>query len=126
MTAAFVAAALAAALPGASWETPVPAPGASNEVTGLTRQHSAYAAERVLVTRLHDGSEGFNYSATVGHALASVLTMTYYPGPSANVGVAAKTFGLSLAGLAGGHLVTEFWPDVKERLFHRHELDRAD
>jgi len=79
-----------------------------------------YAAERVFVTRRDDGSEGFNYSAVVGHAMASALTMTYYPGPSANGNVVAQTLGLSLAGLAGGHLFTEFWPDVRERVFHRH------
>ena len=84
-----------------------------------------YAAERVFVTRRDDGSEGFNYSGVVGHAMASALTMAYYPDPSANGGVVARTFGLSLAGLAGGHLFTEFWPDVKVRVFQR-KKDRQD
>ena len=83
-----------------------------------------YAAERVFVNQRDDGSQGFNYSAVVGHAMAAALTMAYYPGPSANGRVAAKTIGFSLVGLAGGYLFTEFWPDVQAKLFHRHQLDR--
>jgi len=87
---------------------------------GPKAQRGLYAAEQVFVGRRDDGSQGFNYSAVLGHAMASVLTMTYYPAESVNTGVAAKTFGLSLLGLAGGHLFTEFWPDVRDRAFHRH------
>ena len=78
-----------------------------------------YAAERVFVYQRDDGSRGFNYSDTVGRAAASALTMTYYPRPSANVRVAATTWGVSLAGLAGNNLFLEFWPDVRDKLFHR-------
>jgi len=81
-----------------------------------------YAAERVFVTRRDDGSEGFNYSAVAGHAMASALTVAYYPAVSANGRVAAKTFGLSLLGLAGGHLFREFWPDVRVRVFERRKM----
>lgn len=85
---------------------------------GPKARRGLYAAERVFVNQRDNGSQGFNYSAVVGHALAAALTMAYYPGPSANGRIAAKTFGFSLAGLAGGHLFTEFWPDVRERVFH--------
>ncbi|MBV8632716.1 MAG: hypothetical protein JOZ83_17460 [Silvibacterium sp.] len=85
---------------------------------GPKARRGVYAAMRVFVTRRDNGLQGFNYSAVVGHAMASALIMTYYPGPSANGGVVARTFGLSLAGLAGGHLFTEFWPDVRDRVFH--------
>jgi len=47
--------------------------------------------------------------------------MAYYPGPSANVRVAAQTWGVSLAGLAGNNLFLEFWPDVRDAVFHRHK-----
>jgi len=88
---------------------------------GPKAQRGLYAAERVFVGRRDDGSEGFNYSAVLGHAMASTLVLAYYPDPSANGRVVAKTFGLSLAGLAGGHLFTEFWPDVRVRVFHRRQ-----
>lgn len=80
-----------------------------------------YAAERVFVSQHDDGSRGFNYSDTMGRAAASALTMTYYPRPSANVRGAAQTWGVSLAGLAGNNLFLEFWPDVRDKMFHRHK-----
>jgi len=88
---------------------------------GPKAKRGLYAAEQVFVGHRDDGSVGFNYSAVVGHAMASALTMTYYPAESVNGGVAAKTFGFSLLGLAGGHLFSEFWPDVRERLVRRHQ-----
>jgi len=84
-----------------------------------------YAAERVFVCQRDDGSRGFNYSDTMGRAAASALTMTYYPRPSANVRVAATTWGVSLAGLAGNNLFLEFWPDVRDAVFHRHKKNEA-
>jgi hypothetical protein len=42
--------------------------------------------------------------------------MAYYPEPSANVRVAARTWGVSLAGLAGNNLFLEFGPDVRDKL----------
>jgi len=79
-----------------------------------------YAAERVFVSQRDDGSRGFNYSDTLGRAAASALTIAYYPGPSANARVAAKTWGVSLVGLAGNNLFLEFWPDVRDKVFHWH------
>jgi hypothetical protein len=79
-----------------------------------------YAAERVIVNQRDDGSKGFNYSDILGRAAASGLTMTYYPHPSANYRVVMSTWGISLAGLAGNNLFLEFWPDVRDKVFHRH------
>jgi hypothetical protein len=90
---------------------------------GTVTQRGVYAAKRVFVAQRDDGSHGFNYSDVVGRAAASALTMAYYPHESANWGVAARTWGVSLAGLAGNNLFFEFWPDVRDKLFHRHEKD---
>ncbi|HEX3471989.1 MAG TPA: hypothetical protein VHT28_12480 [Silvibacterium sp.] len=88
---------------------------------GSIPQRGVYAAERVFVAQRDDGSHGFNYSDTMGRAAASALTMTYYPHPSANVRVAGQTWGVSLAGLAGNNLFLEFWPDLRDAMFHRHK-----
>jgi hypothetical protein len=79
-----------------------------------------YAASRVFVARRDSGVRGFNYSDTLGHFAASALTPTYYPAPSANRRVVAATWVLSLAGDAGGNLFLEFWPDVRDAVFHQH------
>jgi hypothetical protein len=78
-----------------------------------------YAAERVVVDQRDDGSRGFNYSDTLGRGMASALTMTYYPEPSVRPGVVFRTWGVSLAGAAGNNLFLEFWPDIRDKLFHR-------
>jgi hypothetical protein len=88
---------------------------------GPIKERGIYAAERVFVSQRDDGSHGFNYSDTLGRAAASVLTLAYYPQPSANATVVARTWGVSLAGLAGVNLFQEFWPDVRDKVFHRHE-----
>jgi hypothetical protein len=88
---------------------------------GPIKDRGIYAAERVFVSQRDDGSHGFNYSDTLGRAAASVLTLAYYPQPSANATVVARTWGVSLAGLAGVNLFQEFWPDVRDKVFHRHE-----
>ena len=87
---------------------------------GPITHRGVYAAERVFVAQRDDGSHGFNYSGTMGRALASALTIAYYPHESANAKVAAQTWGISLAGWAGIDLFHEFWPDVRDRVFHRH------
>jgi hypothetical protein len=90
---------------------------------GPITDRGVYAAERVFVSQRDNGSHGFNYSDTLGRAAASALTMAYYPHESANWGVAARTWGVSLAGLAGNNLFMEFWPDVRDKLFRRHRKD---
>jgi hypothetical protein len=90
---------------------------------GTVTQRGVYAAERVFVAQRDDGSHGFNYSDTLGRAAASALAMAYYPPVSRTAGIAARTWGVSLAGLAGNNLFLEFWPDVRDKVFHRHNRD---
>lgn len=90
---------------------------------GTVTQRGVYAAERVFVAQRDDGSHGFNYSDTLGRAAASALAMAYYPSVSRTAGIAARTWGVSLAGLAGNNLFLEFWPDVRDKVFHRHNRD---
>lgn len=86
---------------------------------GSITDRGVYAAKRVFIAQHDDGSHGFNYSDTLGRAIAGALTMTYYPHPSANWRVAGKTWGVSLAGLAGVNIFQEFWPDVRDKVFRR-------
>jgi hypothetical protein len=84
-----------------------------------------YAAEQVFVARRDSGSVGINYSDIFGHLEGAALTATYYPAPSVNARVVMETWGVSLAGQAGGNLFLEFWPDVRDALFHRHRRPRV-
>jgi len=80
-----------------------------------------YAASRVVVGQRDSGESGFNTSIIVGHGMASALTMAYYPDKSANGGVVFKTWGYSLLGEASGNLWSEFWPDIRSKIFRHHQ-----
>jgi hypothetical protein len=87
---------------------------------GGVKTRGDYAIEQVFVKRRDDGIRGFNYSDTLGRLAASALTLTYYPAPSANGRVVMQTWAVSLAGDAGANLFLEFWPDVRDAVFHWH------
>jgi hypothetical protein len=87
---------------------------------GSIAQRSLYAASRVFVGRSDSGASTFNTSIVVGHGMASALTMAYYPDKSSDATVVFKTWGYALVGEACGNLWSEFWPDVRNRLFRRH------
>jgi hypothetical protein len=79
-----------------------------------------YGIQALFVCRRDNGSTGINYSDILGHLAGAGLTATYYPAPSVNTRVVMETWGVSLAGQAGGNLFLEFWPDVRDAIFHRH------
>ncbi len=90
---------------------------------GSIVHRGVYAAERVFVDQRDSGDRGFNYSDTLGRGIASALTMTYYPERSVTPRVVFQTWGVSLAGAAGNNLFLEFWPDIRDAIFHRHRGD---
>lgn len=87
---------------------------------GSVTGRSVYAAEQVFVGRRDSGKRDINYSDIFGHLAGAALTTTYYPAPSVNGRVVMETWGVALAGDAGGNLFLEFWPDVRDKVFHRH------
>jgi hypothetical protein len=90
------------------------------EADGSLMHRGLYAASRVVVTSRDSGTSGFNTSVVLGHGMASALTLTYYPDKSANGTAVMKTWGYSLLGQAGGNLWSEFWPDIRNKIFRRH------
>jgi hypothetical protein len=87
---------------------------------GSVMHRGVYSAMQTLVTKKDNGTTGVNYSSILGHLFGSALTATYYPEPSVNARVIFETYGVSMAGDAGGNLFLEFWPDVRDAIFHRH------
>jgi hypothetical protein len=78
-----------------------------------------WAGEQALVTRSDSGAITPNYSDLLGHLAACVLTLYYYPAPSANGGVVAEAWVTSIAGDAGNNLLLEFVPSIVSR-WQRH------
>jgi hypothetical protein len=91
---------------------------------GSFMHRTLYAASRTVVGQRDSGKTSFNTSVVLGHGMASALTMAYYPDKSSNARVVFETFGTSLLGEAGGNWWSEYWPDIRNKFFHRHHADQ--
>ncbi len=91
---------------------------------GTILRRGFYAASRAVAGPRDSGRITLNTSVIVGHGMASALTMAYYPDKSAKPSVVFETWGFSMLGEAGGNLWSEFWPDVRDKFFHRHHPDQ--
>lgn len=85
------------------------------------KQRIYHAVERVFIIRSDDGTNQPNYSQLLGNAVATTLTMTYYPSVSATWPKTAKGYGLSLAQGGLGNEIHEFTPELKRLVFHHHD-----
>jgi hypothetical protein len=86
---------------------------------GGVKERSGYALEQLFYHQRDSGERGFNYSDLFGRLAGSGLAMTYYPGPSVRTTVVFRTWGTSLAGAEVNNLFLEFWPDIRDAVFHR-------
>ena len=77
-----------------------------------------YAMSRVVVGRTDSGKEIFNYAGIGGMALGIGLSNAYYPNRSVNGTEVATRFGTSLVAAALSNILPEFWPDIKQKVFH--------
>ncbi len=84
------------------------------------KQRLYHAAERVFIIRSDAGNYQPNYSQLLGNAVATALTMTYYPAVSATWPKTAKGYGISLAQGALGNEIHEFTPMLERLAFHHH------
>lgn len=82
-------------------------------------QRVGHAISRVAVTRTDVGKNIFNYAGILGMSMGIGLSNAYYPAASVNGREMAKRFGTSLAGAALFNILPEFWPDVRQKIFHR-------
>ena len=77
-----------------------------------------YAMSRVVVGRTDSGKEIFNYAGIGGMALGIGLSNAYYPNRSVNGTEVATRFGTSLVAASLSNILPEFWPDIKQKVFH--------
>lgn len=83
---------------------------------------AGYAVSRVIVTDSDSGKKQFNYSEWVGNASAVAISNLYYPDNRTaldNVEKLLEQVGTD----AASQILKEFWPDIKQRLFHRGNKD---
>jgi hypothetical protein len=78
-----------------------------------------YSVSRVAVTRQDSGKRAFNASGILGMAMGIAASNLYYPKASVRGTVMAGRLETSLFGGVSGNLLSEFWPDLQRKFFHR-------
>jgi hypothetical protein len=77
-----------------------------------------YAVSRVFLTYNDSGHTVFYSSALAGTAIASGLSNLYYPQQDRGFSLTLSRVGIDLGNTALYNLAAEFWPDIKQRLYH--------
>jgi len=78
-----------------------------------------YSIGQVAVARQDSGRTAFNASGIFGMLLGIAASNIYYPAASVRGEVMAARVETSLFGSVTGNLMSEFWPDVQKKFFHR-------
>jgi hypothetical protein len=88
--------------------------------TGSIGHRTVYALTRIIICRTDSGARAFNFSEFLGNSAAVAIGNAYYP-DTRDVSDNVQRLGVALATDAFSQVLKEFWPDVKRRLFHRHD-----
>jgi hypothetical protein len=78
-----------------------------------------YSLSRIVVTRQDSGADAFNASNILGMAVGIGASNLYYPSASRTGTVMTGRIATSLLGDVVGNLMSEFWPDVQKKFFHK-------
>lgn len=78
-----------------------------------------YSVSRIAVTRQDSGRSAFNASNIFGMGLGIAASNVYYPAASVRGSVMLCRIDTSLTSSISGNLLSEFWPDIQRKLFHR-------
>jgi hypothetical protein len=80
-----------------------------------------YAINRTVVTRTDGGAAAFNTSETLGQFISCGISLSYYPQQDRSVTRLLSNWGVNLAGNSGYNILSEYYPDMKRIVFHRHK-----
>jgi hypothetical protein len=88
---------------------------------GSTKHRIFYSLAQEFVGYTDKGTRRFNYSRVLGVFTAGGISNIYYPSANRGFGLTMSRAGISfLYGSLGG-LINEFWPDINQKLSHRHK-----
>ena len=86
--------------------------------TGVAKR-AVYSVSRLVIARQDSGANAFNASGIGGMMLGIAASNLYYPAVSVRGSVMACRVSTSLTGGIMGNLMSEFWPDIQKRFFHK-------
>jgi hypothetical protein len=78
-----------------------------------------YSITRVAICRNDSGRNTLNTSNFFGMGLGIAASNVYYPSSSRTGTVMAGRVETSMFGGVTGNLMSEFWPDIEKKFFHR-------
>jgi hypothetical protein len=78
-----------------------------------------YALSRTLITRSDTGKNVFNSSEFLGNAAAAGISTIYYPASQRTIGEVGEKLGIQIIGDTGFNVLSEFWPDMRRKIFHK-------
>jgi hypothetical protein len=78
-----------------------------------------YSMTRLFVCRNDEGRPVFNSSNLLGMSAGIAMSNLYYPSASRTGTVMAGRIETSLFGGVTGNLLSEFWPDIQKKFFHK-------
>ena len=82
-----------------------------------------YSISRLVICRQDSGRDAFNASGIFGMSLGIAASNLYYPAASIRGRVMAGRVETSLFGGVTGNLMSEFWPDLQHKFFHKKHKD---
>jgi hypothetical protein len=86
---------------------------------GPFKKRAWRGVERLFVTRTDSGHQRFNYSESVGNAVATAISNTYHPAEDRTLSRNIGTFGMLLMWDGVSYEMKEFWPDIRRKVFHK-------
>jgi hypothetical protein len=85
-----------------------------------------YSVSRLVIARQDSGASAFNASGIFGMAMGIAASNLYYPAISVRGSVMTCRISTSLTGGVMGNLMSEFWPDLQKKFFHRRKAKPAE
>jgi len=88
--------------------------------TGKSAWHrTLYALNGVNRAKFDSGKWGFNYSEWLGNGSAVAISNLYYPSDTRNVHDNVDKLLVAVATDSFSNVLKEFWPDIKQKYFHK-------
>jgi hypothetical protein len=89
---------------------------------GSIKSRFGYAVEHLFICKSDKGNTTFNSPEILGNALASITGLSYHS-RERTTGDALYQWGVTYIGAdAVGQVLKEFWPDIKRKMFKKHQV----
>jgi len=88
---------------------------------GTIKHRIGYALAQEFVCHTDSGGRSFSWENVLGAFTAGGLSNVYYPSTDRGFGLTMSRSAIALAYGSAGGLLQEFWPDIRNRFFHKQQ-----